>query len=517
MQEAVIKGSSYILAHTPNTLKIGGTTQTQARHKDSESAYLKELDTYLRDFSAAVRYAPNQCYIGNILPDKLEEIEKPWYEEDNFLAENRYGKRGEIMPEDEFYGLVQYVDVFDLVKLEADFVAEIEPKLAAHPVLGQLDLELKGTEAAKLEELHQAGRSEPLYLGERLVGVVKGAHESDENLSAHVILENLMSKAGGVLALLNLAAKNDVDLKEVEYVLECSEEACGDMNQRGGGNFAKAIAEKAGCLNATGSDTRGFCAGPAHALVEAAALVKAGVYKQVAVVAGGAVAKLGMNGKDNVKKEMPILEDCLGGFAVLITGDDGASPILRTDVLGKHTVGKGSSPQAVISALVTDALDKAGLGLRDIDKYSVEMQNPEMTVPAGAGNVPEANYKMIAALGVKRGDLERKELMDFVNEHGMPGFAPTQGHIPSGVPFIGPAAEMMAADRLNRAMIIGKGSLFLARMTNQFDGVSFIMERNTGQYQQAEASVDREEIKKMIAQAMRGMAESLQADEPEGN
>ena len=32
------------------------------------------------------------------------------------------------------------------------------------------------------------------------------------------------------------------------------------------------------------------------------------------------------------------------------------------------------------------------------------MQNPEITKPAGAGDVPEANYKMIAALGVKRGD-----------------------------------------------------------------------------------------------------------------
>ena len=514
MQETVIKGSSYILAHTPNTLKIGGTTQTQARNKDSESEYLKKIDDYLRDFSEAVRYAPTQCYIGNILPDDLKDIERPWYKEDNFLEDNRYGKRGEIMPEDEFYGLVQFVDVFDLVKLEEEFVKEIEPKLKNHPVLGNLDMELKGLPGEKIEEFHNGGRSEPLYLGDRLVGVVKGAHESDENLSAHVIMENLMSKAGGVLALLHLGEREDVNLEDIEYVIECSEEACGDMNQRGGGNFAKAIAEKAGCINATGSDTRGFCAGPAHSLINAAALVKAGVYEQVAVVAGGAVAKLGMNGKDNVKKETPILEDTLGGFAVLVTADDGVSPILRTDALGKHTVGKGSSPQAVISALVTDGLEKAGLKMSDVDKYSVEMQNPEMTEPAGAGNVPEANYKMIAALGVKRGDIERKDLMKFVEEHGMPGFAPTQGHIPSGVPFIGPAAEMMAADKLNRAMIIGKGSLFLARMTNQFDGVSFLMEKNTGQGSKEETA-DREEIKSMIAQAMRGMAESLSVEDKE--
>ena len=38
------------------------------------------------------------------------------------------------------------------------------------------------------------------------------------------------------------------------------------------------------------------------------------------------------------------------------------------------------------------------------------MQNPDITKPAGAGDVPEANYKMIAALGVKKGELERSDI-----------------------------------------------------------------------------------------------------------
>ena len=53
------------------------------------------------------------------------------------------------------------------------------------------------------------------------------------------------------------------------------------MNQRGGGNFAKAVAEMAGLTNATGSDLRGFCAAPAHAIVSAASLVQAGTYKKL--------------------------------------------------------------------------------------------------------------------------------------------------------------------------------------------------------------------------------------------
>ena len=145
------------------------------------------------------------------------------------------------------------------------------------------------------------------------------------------MLENLAVKASGVLALMHLAKNIDIPVSDIEYIIECSEEAVGDMNQRGGGNIAKAVGEIAGCTGATGSDIRGFCAAPTHALITAAALVKSGIYKNVVVVAGGATAKLGMNGKDHVKKNLPVLEDCLGGFAVLISENDGVSPILRTD------------------------------------------------------------------------------------------------------------------------------------------------------------------------------------------
>ena len=259
------------------------------------------------------------------------------------------------------------------------------------------------------------------------------------------MLENIVSKASSVLALLNLIKVTGIDPAEVEYVVDCCEEACGDMNQRGGGNFAKAAAEVAGFVNASGSDVRGFCAGPSHALLDAASLVKAGTFKNVVVTAGGCTAKLGMNGKDHVKKGMPILEDCLGGFAVLISANDGVSPVIRNDVVGRHTVGTGSAPQNVIGSLVTDPLDKAGLKITDVDKYSPELQNPDITKPAGAGDVPEANYKMIAALGVKRGDLERKDLANFVKDHGMTGWAPTQGHIPSGVPYLAFARDQILA------------------------------------------------------------------------
>ena len=160
------------------------------------------------------------------------------------------------------------------------------------------------------------------------------------------MLENLVSKASCVVAILSGIKNAGINKEDVEYVIDCCEEACGDMNQRGGGNFAKSVAEIAGLNAATGSDTRGFCAGPAHAMVEAASLVASGAYKTVVVTAGGCTAKLGMNGKDHVKKGLPILEDMLGGFAVVLTQDDGVSPVVDLSILGRHTVGTGSAPQA---------------------------------------------------------------------------------------------------------------------------------------------------------------------------
>jgi betaine reductase len=177
-------------------------------------------------------------------------------------------------------------------------------------------------------------------------------------------------------------------------------------------------------------------------------------------------------------------------------------------LVGRHTVGTGSSPQAVITSLISAPLDKANLKVTDIDRYSVEMQNPDITKPAGAGDVPESNFKMIAAIGVKRGELERSQLKEFVDKHGMPGWAPTQGHIPSGVPYLGFCIDDLTSGNLNRGMIVGKGSLFLGRMTNLFDGVSIIVERNDGESENV-TGVSKEDINQMIAKALKDFAAHL--------
>src|SRR6056297_577961 len=458
-QFPVIKGAGYVLVHTPDMIVQNGSTQVVERMTNPGSEYLAEIESHIRSYQEVVSYAPNQTYIGNITPEELGKIESPWH--DKKTEGTRQGKMGEIMPQDEFIGMLKMSDAFGLVKIDKDFMGAVKEKLTGCGLFTDEDIKKlgDGDEASEIEEAVANNGAEAIYDGGKLIGCVKKAHDRD-------------------------------------------------INQRGGGNFAKSIAEAAGATNATGSDTRGFCAAPTHALIEAAALVQAGVYENVVIVAGGATAKLGMNGKDHVKKGLPVLEDVLGGFAIMIGKNDGVNPIVRTDLVGRHTVGTGSSPQAVITSLITAPLDKAGMKITDVDKYSVEMQNPDVTKPAGEGDVPTANYKMIGALGVKRGDIDKKELAAFVKNHGMPGWAPTQGHIPSGVPYLGFAKKDLSEGSLNRVMIVGKGSLFLGRMTNLFDGVSVIVERNPGLTEEA-AGASKEMINSMIAEAMRGFASQM--------
>jgi len=505
----VLKGVGQCLIHAPDLLYHNGTTQTVERLKNPDSEYLKKLPEHLRKYDDAVAYAPNQAYIGNISLEELKTIPRPWYT-NSINGASRFGKYGEIMPEDEFYGLLKIADAFDLVILEESFQEEVKEKLAKHKLINeQLLARLTNAKSlGEIEKLVTSHTAEGLYLGEKLVGCVRQAHEIDENLSAHIMLENLVVKASGILAVLHLLANTGINPEEVDYIIECSEEACGDMNQRGGGNFAKAIGEIAGLVNANGSDVRGFCAGPAHALLQAASLVKSGTFKNVVVVGGGAVAKLGMNGKDHVNKGMPVLEDMLGAFAVLVSENDGLNPIIRLDVIGKHNIGSGASPQQVMKALVAEPLAKLGRKITEIDYYSVEMQNPELTEPAGAGNVPEANYKMIGALAVMAGEIGRTDIPKFVEKHGLPGFAPTQGHIPSGVPALGFFRDALLEGKISSAMVIGKGSLFLARMTNLFDGLSLLIEKNPGKIEET-TGLTKEAIREMVAEYLREMAKGL--------
>jgi betaine reductase len=183
-----------------------------------------------------------------------------------------------------------------------------------------------------------------------------------------------------------------------------------------------------------------------------------------------------MKFEGHLRKDMPVLEDVLASMAFLLGPDDGRSPQINLDAVGRHTVAAGSTPQAIYTALVSQPLAKLGLRFADVDRYAVELHDPDVTEPAGSGNVPLLNYRAIAALAVMGGQLTPSDIPTFVREHGMPGYAPTQGHIPSGVPYLGHARTAMLGGQQQRVMVIAKGSLFLGKMTQLADGMSFMLE-----------------------------------------
>jgi betaine reductase len=476
----VIKEAGYLLAHVPDFVQYGSKP---SRDISDNPDLLKELNGHLRDYREAVVYPPHQIFIGNMHPDDLNAIAKPWYEHP-VEGGKRSGPFGEIMPEEEFYGWLKAADDFDLLWLMPEFLDRIREKFAAHPLAGPAQVKKlgEGKPPEKIREILAQGAALPVYFQGELVGSLRRDHDRDDTLKPEVLMENLMAKASGSLAMLHLFKRAGLAPTEIDFVLDCTETAIGDRYNRGGGSLSKAMAEMSGCLNATGNDIRAFCCGPVHAIINAAGLVGSGIFDKVVVAGGGCLAKVGMKFAAHLKHNMPVLEDVLGAVAFLITRDDGLSPILRLDSVGKHDVGAGSAQQSIMTSLVVKPLKKLGLKMTDIEKYATEMHNPEITLPAGSGDTPATNYRIMASLAAINKEIDKTEIDKFVRERGMPGFSPTQGHVPAAVPFLGHALEAMKKGNMKRAMFVAKGSLFLGRMSQLSDGLSFLLEANPGNH-----------------------------------
>ncbi len=476
----VVKECAYALVHVPNFVRYGSKPIRDIALDGGPGDGLEQkIYSRVRTFEDAVSYPPNQVFIGNMHPDKLNDVVQPWYGHPVKDA-RKNGPFGEIMAEDQFYGWLKIADDFDLVWLTADFIEQIRDKVAAHPLLTEQDLKKLGNGVApgKISDSVEKEAALPLYYEGQIIGCVRRDHDSDDTLKAHVLMENLMTKASGALVLRHLLKRAGEKPEEIDFLVSCSEDAVGDRYNRGGGSLSKAIGEMCRCVNASGHDVKAFCAAPIHAIVAAAAHVEAGVYDQVVVVGGGCLAKIGMKYVGHLKNNMPILEDVLGAIAFLIVKDDGVSPVIRLDCVGKHNIGASSNQQDIMTSLIVKPLDKIGMRMLDIEKYATEMHNPEVTLPAGSGNTPLQNYRIMGALAAIRKEIPRTEIDKFVKERGMPGFSPTQGHVPAAVPFLGHALGEMKMGRMRNTMFVAKGSLFLGRMSQLSDGLSFLLEAN---------------------------------------
>jgi betaine reductase len=443
-KRAAVLGATFVLEHVPDLVRYGSKPQREPERFERASARLRSYDE-------ALAYPPNQAFIGNLRPEELWELPRPWWEAasggagaGHSPAPAPHGRYGELIDEAAFYHLLAEVDLFELVQLG--------------------------------EQPDESAGDLALYAGDQVVGSFARAHEDDEALSAGVLLENLSCKASGVHALRLLLDRTGVDPASIDYVIGAGEEAVGDRYQRGGGSLAKAIAESCGLVGANGSDLKAFCTSPVHALVMAGALVESATFDTVIVLAGGSLAKLGMKFRGTLDRGVPVLEDVLAGMAVLVGAAQEGGPVMRLDAVGRHRVGSDSSQQSLLREVVLGPLDKLGRRIADIDRYSTELHNPEITEPAGGYDVPERNYRLLAALAVMQHELERSDIEGFAHARGLPGFSPTQGHIASAVPWLPHALDRFASGELRSTMLLAKGSLFLGRMTQMWDAVSIILE-----------------------------------------
>lgn len=444
----VVRAARFALAHVPDLVRAGSKPRRELGRgsPEAQEELRRQLRARRRDWDAAVAYPPHQVMLGHLAPESLRETPRPWHLHPRVGAHPE-GPAGVMIDEPTFYGWLARADAAKLVSLTGKPGALPE---GAEPLAGADD---------------------------RPVGFVLPGHETDESLSAAVVLENLAAKVTGALALRRLLDEVAPD-EPVDYLLGAGEEAVGDRYQRGGGGLGKAMGELAGVRGAGGADVKAFCAGPLHALILAGALVQSGVHRRVVVVAGGSLAKLGMKFRGHLAAGYPVLEDVLVGVAIDVIGDDGRSPHLRLDSATVHRIGDGDAPHQVAAALTTTPLRARGLRLTDVDRYAVELHNPDITEPAGSGDVPATNYRILAALAVRAGEIPREAMPAFERDHGLPGFSPTQGHIASAVPYLPHAIAGLTAGGLRRVQLVAKGSLFLGRMTAMGDGASVLLERN---------------------------------------
>ncbi|HKV43150.1 MAG TPA: glycine/sarcosine/betaine reductase complex component C subunit beta [bacterium] len=469
----VVRAARFAVAHVPGLVLSGSKPRREiAAGGEGVRTALRER---LRSFEDAVGYPPHQVLLGTLAPEALREIARPWHLRP-VAGAGPEGPGGTMIDELGFYEWLVRADRARLVHVSEEFAATLAGRL------GDTRISTMSTDGLRRAV---GQRAEPLYLGGgRQIGVVVPAHEEDESLAAPVLLENLAAKVTGALALRGLLGPSGGALpaagdEPVDYLIGCGEEAVGDRYQRGGGNLAKAMGELAGVRTAGAVDVKAFCASPLHGLLLAGALVAGGVWRRVIVVAGGSLAKLGMKCRGHLAAGYPVLEDVIVGMAIDVAADDGRSPVLRLDAATVHRIADGTAPHQMAQVLTAAPLRAAGLKLGDVDRYAVELHNPDITEPAGSGDVPARNYQMIAALAVQVGEIARSDMSAFAEAHGMPGFSPTQGHIASAVAYLHHAVTGLTRGPLNRVQLVAKGSLFLGRMTELADGVSMLVERNT--------------------------------------
>ena len=103
-EAAVVRAASLVLAHTPGLARHGSKPM---RTLPPDAALTSQFLSSLRGFDDAVGYPPHQAFLGACHPRELPG--RPWVGT-GWAGAERFAPFGELMPEEEFLGLMAAVD-----------------------------------------------------------------------------------------------------------------------------------------------------------------------------------------------------------------------------------------------------------------------------------------------------------------------------------------------------------------------------------------------------------------------
>src|SRR3972149_6805273 len=194
----VLTAAANVLAHAPGLVRYGSKP---LRDLAQDPARLEPRGARLRPCDDAVGYGPNQAYIGNLEPEALREVPRPWFGAPDRGAPSE-GAFGDLIGEAELLGLMKRCDRARLVQLDEGILAAARKGLIGRgrgPGAGREALAPAPADA--VAQAIRSGEAIPLWHEGRIAGSMPRGHEADEALTANVLLENLAAKATGALAL----------------------------------------------------------------------------------------------------------------------------------------------------------------------------------------------------------------------------------------------------------------------------------------------------------------------------
>jgi glycine/sarcosine/betaine reductase complex component C subunit beta len=103
---AAIHGCSLVLAHAPD-LVCHGSKPARELAADRDGL-LSSLNGALRTYEDALAYPPHQTLLGNLRPEELWEIERPWWRQP--CEPRPAGPYGDFLDEAELYRHMQEAD-----------------------------------------------------------------------------------------------------------------------------------------------------------------------------------------------------------------------------------------------------------------------------------------------------------------------------------------------------------------------------------------------------------------------